>query len=103
MGHLRLEIENKSSFTPKGSLSRVFDRPDLMSQVYNQFLREVLSEICKSIERYFGHTCLAYSTKLEFQERNTPLHHGLFCLDYGVIKFVEEIYTIISAELPRVA
>ena len=101
MEKLRMEIVNKGAFTPITGFPRVFDLPDLMARVYNQFSHAIFQRIKEQTEDYFGFKCVAYSTRLEFQERNTPHHHGLFWLECGVLEDVDAIESIISAELPR--
>lgn len=63
--------------------------------MYNNFLREVFSEVSNNTENYLEHTFLEDSTKLEFQERNSSHHHERFWLACGVIEDVEEIGTMI--------
>ena len=101
MDKLGMDIVNKSAFTPVTGIPRVFDRPDLMAHVYNPFSHAIFQRITKQAEDYFGFKCVAYPTKLEFQERNKPHHHGLFWLECGVLEDVDAVESIISAELPR--
>ena len=69
--------------------------------MYNQFSHAVLNVVTKKSREYFGYQCIAYATKLEFQERNTPHHHLLLWLDCGILEDIDEVDRLISAELPR--
>ena len=101
MDKLGMDIVNEGAFKPVTEIPRVFDRPDLMARVYNQFSHAFFQRITKQAEDCFGFKCVAYSTKLEFQERNTPHHLGFFWLECGVLDDFDAIESIISAELPR--
>ena len=85
MNHLGLDTDHKGAFLPVDRRPRVFGRPDLVVRVYNQFTRAVMEAITKKTENYFGQNCIAFATKLEFQERNTPHHHCLIWLEDGVL------------------
>ena len=61
---------------------------------------DVMTELEKNAEHYFGRKCIAIACKLEFQARNTPHHHILLFLEGGVLEDMDEIDGMISAELP---
>lgn len=51
-------------------------------------------------EDTLGGTCVEIAAKLEFQARNTPNHHTLLFLEGRVLEDVDEIDSLIFAELP---
>ena len=78
MKRLGLYTSNRSAFSPMEHKSRVFDQPDLVGRVYNQFIHAVMTQITKKAKEYFvNHKCVAFAEKLEFQARNTPHFHIL--------------------------
>ena len=102
MERLGLDTTNWSAFSPMDHKSRVFDRPDLVARIYNQFIHAVMTQITIKAEEYFvNHKCVAYAAELEFQARNTPHHHIFLWLDCGLLEDPDEIDQIICAELPR--
>ena len=71
-----------------------------VTRAYKNFSHSVLNIITKKSLEYFGYECVAYETKLEFQERIAP-HHHLFCgLVAGILEHLNVVNLIIS-EFPR--
>lgn len=99
MERLGLDNEHRSAYTPHGERPRVFDQPDLVAYVYNQFEHAVVHELEENSEEYFGENCIAIAAKLEFQERNKP--HQNILLEGGVLQDLDQIDSIITAGLPR--
>ena len=91
MKRLGLDKDPKGAFLPVDRRPRVFDRPDLVARVYKQFTGAVIEVITKKTEDYFGQKCIAYATKLEFQERNKPHHQCLIWLEDGILEDMDEI------------
>ena len=77
-----------------------FDRPYLVSWAFTEFSHAVLKVITKKIWNYFGFECVAYTTRLEFQERNSLHYHVLMWLYCKIVKDPYEVDHTISAEFP---
>lgn len=83
MERLGLDIGNRSTFTPRGSRPRLFDRPDLTARVYNQFSNNLMREMDSNSEEFFGPKCVGMASKLECHERNTLHYHIMVILEGG--------------------
>lgn len=60
MGRLRLDIENRSTFNPRGSRRRVLDSFDLTARVYTNLSKFLMREMKSNIEKYFGRKCASF-------------------------------------------
>lgn len=96
MCRLGRDIEHRSIFTP-----RVLDSPDITACVYDQGANDLMHEIEVDSEEYFGRKCVGMSSKLEFEERNTPPHPIMVMLEGGLLEELDEIDDLICAELPE--
>jgi PIF1-like helicase/Helitron helicase-like domain at N-terminus len=101
MERLGLDVVHRSSFTPVTNRPRVFDRPDLIARVWNQFQHEVFCEVTENADDYFGRQCIASCWRQEYQSRYIPHAHALIWLEGGVIDDPAAVDAMICAEMPR--
>lgn len=59
----------------------VLVRPYITALVYHQFSKYVISYLATNAEEFFGSKFFVIESKLEFQARNTLLHHILLFLE----------------------
>lgn len=101
IGRLGFDIENRNARQPVGSKSRVFDWPDMVTRVFNQFANEFIDAMKNDSENYFGRKFVALAGRQEYQKTKIPHQHYLVWLEGEILEEPDEIDKIISAELPN--